>query len=362
MHPMIKPSLRRGWRDQKTVRYGVTPAHSVLVGPVDNTTESFLSLLDGTRGLPALRDAAASLGLGAETADRVTERLALAGVLDDATAEPEAAKEVTESMRPDLAALSLLHVPPGGGLRAWTRRRTARVLVRGAGRVGAAIAGALSQAGVGRVEVTDGGRVTPMDTAPAGLRPGCVGERRATAAQALVRSLRPWRRVPTSERRGPELVIMAPRDGLAAYVPDPVRAEDLMASRTPHLYVGVVEATGFVGPLVLPGTSSCAECLLRNLSDDEPSWPLLVAQWRNGRGPGVPACDTALATAVAGLTACAALAFLDGQFTLPPHGRTEYVLPGPTSTTRTYAPHPECSCGAAAHDGPAHPPASTGPQ
>ncbi|MDT0265497.1 ThiF family adenylyltransferase [Streptomyces sp. DSM 44915] len=360
---MIKPSLRRGWRDQKTVRYGVTPTHSVLVGPVDNATESFLSLLDGTRGLPALRDAAASLGLGAEAADRVTDRLVRAGVLDDATAEPEAAGAVTEAMRPDLASLSLLHARPGDGLRVLTARRAARVLVRGAGRVGAALAGALSQAGVGRVDVVDGGRVAPMDTAHGGLRPKSLGERRAAAAEALVRAVRPWRRVPVAEPAGPQLVVMAPRDGLAAYVPDPVRAEDLMATGTPHLYTGVVEATGFVGPLVLPGTSACAGCLLRTLSDREPSWPILVAQWRNGRSPGVPACDSALATAVAGMAACAVLAFLDGTAPLSPHTRSEFVLPGPTTTTQTFVPHPECPCGAA--DGrPPTPvvPAQAGPQ
>ncbi|KAB8171178.1 ThiF family adenylyltransferase [Streptomyces sp. 3MP-14] len=361
MHPMIKPSLRRGWRDQKTVRYGVTPAHSVLFGPLDPATESFLSLLDGTRGLPALRDAAASLGLGAEAADRVTSKLAGAGVLDDATAEPQAAGEITDAMRPDLASLSLLHSRPGDGLRAWMARRTARVLVRGAGRVGAAVAGALAQAGVGRVEVADGGRVALTDTSHGGLRPESVGERRASAAQALVRSLCPWRRVPTEERRGPRLVIIAPRDGLAAYVPDPKRDEELMASRTPHLYAGVVEATGFVGPLVLPGTTACAGCLLRTLGDWEPSWPILVSQWRNARSPGVPACDSALATTIAGLTACAALAFLDGHASLPAHSRTEYVLPGPTPTTQTFSPHPECSCGAAPAEAP-RPSTPAGPQ
>ncbi|UED84304.1 ThiF family adenylyltransferase [Streptomyces profundus] len=364
MHPMIKPSLRRGWRDRETVRYGVTPAHSVLFGPLDNATENFLSLLDGTRGLPALRDAAAALGLGAEAADRVTRRLEEAGVLEDATAEREAASQITEAMRPDLASLSLLYSKPGGGLRALLARRSARVLVRGAGRVGTAIAGALAQAGVGRVEVADGGRVSRVDTAHGGIRPEGVGERRAQAARAVVRAVTPWRRAPgREETTGPRLVILAPREGLAAYVPDPVRAEELMAERTPHLYAGVVEATGFVGPLVLPGITTCANCLLRTLTDREPAWPLLVAQWRNGRAPGIPACDSALATAVAGLTACSALAFIDGHGPQSPHTRTELVLPGPTMTSHTFDAHPDCPCGAARSHAPDPTrPARTGPQ
>ncbi|MGK5532987.1 ThiF family adenylyltransferase [Streptomyces sp. URMC 129] len=348
MHPMIKPSLRRGWRDRQTVRYGVTPAHSVLFGPLDSATESFLSLLDGTRGLPVLRDAATSLGLGRDAADRLAGKLAAAGVLDDATADREAAARITDGLRPDLATLSLLHPAPGQGLRRLSDRRRARVQVRGAGRVGAAVAATLAHAGVGKVEVVDGGRVQPEDTAPGGLRSEHVGERRAAAAGGLVRAARPWRgKPPPGEPDGPCLVIFAPRDGLGAYAPDPAAAEEVVAAGTPHLYAGVVEATGFVGPLVRPGATSCAGCLLRARAQREPCWPLLVAQWRNGRRPGVPACDAALATAVAGLTACSALAFLDGSVPPSPSTRTELTLPGLAVTSQTIDPHPECPCGAA---------------
>ncbi|MZE53714.1 ThiF family adenylyltransferase, partial [Streptomyces sp. SID5770] len=62
-------------------------------------------------------------------------------------------------------------------------RRALRVQVRGAGRVGATVAALLAAAGVGRVEVLDSGRVEPWETAPGGLPPEAVGERRATAAR-----------------------------------------------------------------------------------------------------------------------------------------------------------------------------------
>lgn len=348
MHPIIKPALRRSWRDRQTARYGVTPAHAVLFGPLDSATESFLSLWDGTRSLPALRDAAAALGLGSKAADRLARQLTAAGVLDDATADREAAAEVTEQLRPDLAALSLRHRAPGDGLRTLLARRRAWVQVRGAGRVGAALAVALAQAGVGRVEVLDGGRVAPGDVAAGGVPAGQLGRRRAAAARAAVRAALPWRRAaPEARRAVPRLVVFAPRDGLAAYAPDPARASPVLAAGTPHLYVGVVECTGFVGPLVLPGVTGCAECLLRARTEREPGWPLLVAQWRNGRAPGVPACDVALATAVAGFGASLALGFLDGALDRPPGVRTELVLPRLSVSEVPVAPHPECPCGAA---------------
>lgn len=289
MHPMIKPALRRGWRDRQTVQYGVSPAHAVLVGPVDTTTGSFLDLLDGTRSLPQLREAAAAMGLAPDTADRVTRRLAEAGVLDDATADRAAASAVSDRLRPDLASLSVLHPEPGNGLRRLTARRTARVRVRGAGRVGSAIATALSSAGVGQVEVRDGGCVEPWDTIPGGAEPEHQGMRREVVVRRAVRRASPWppaRREPGQPERGLDLVVLAPRDGLAAYAPDPVVAEPLITTGTPHLYAGVVEGTGVVGPLVLPGVSPCAGCLMRHRAEREPTWPLLVAQWRSARSSG----------------------------------------------------------------------------
>ncbi|WP_245245823.1 ThiF family adenylyltransferase, partial [Streptomyces lonarensis] len=346
---MIKPALRRGWQDRQTVRFGVTPPHSVLLGPLDSATETFLGLLDGTRGLPALRAAAGRLGMPPGAADRVARGLAEAGLLEDATADRAAAARISERLRPDLAAQSLLTQQPGGGLGRLEARRTARVLVRGAGRVGAALAVALAQAGVGLVEVVDGGRVEPGDTAPGGIPAGYSGRRRDGAARAVVRAARPWRADSGQEARGDgaRLVVLAPRDGVRAYVPDPDPALSAMDGEVPHLYAGVVEATGFVGPLVLPGVSACAECLLRHRTRSEPSWPLLVGQWRNGRTPGVPACDATLAVAVAGLAAATALAYLDDPDSTPAGVRSELSLPALEMRREELPPHPECPCGAA---------------
>ncbi|MBL1066328.1 TOMM precursor leader peptide-binding protein [Streptomyces sp. 7-21] len=351
MHPIIKPMLRRSWRDRHTVRYGVTPSHSVLFGPLDGATETFLTLLDGTRGMPALREAAVRLGLDGDTAEQIADRLTAAGVLEDATADRQAAAQVTDGLRPDLASLSLLDPEPGGGLRRLLARRGARVQVRGAGRVGATLAATLARAGVGTVEVVDGGRVEPPDTAPGGVRPEQAGERRSEAARRVVRESVPWRRGPgpvrDRRRGGPQLVIYAPREGTSAYVLDPGLSEGAQRAGTAHLFAGVVEATGFYGPLVRPGVTGCAGCLLRARAQREPGWPLLVSQWRNGRLPGVPACDTALATAVAGLAAAEALRFLDGVAPPGPSVRTEVILPELSVRRHTIEPHADCSCGAA---------------
>ncbi|OEV10626.1 thiamine biosynthesis protein ThiF, partial [Streptomyces nanshensis] len=150
-------------------------------------------------------------------------------------------------------------------------------------------------------------------------------------------------------RGRPGLVVLAPRDGLDAYAPDPGAAEGFVGAGTPHLYGGVVESTGFVGPLVTPGISPCAGCILRSRAEREPSWPLVVGQWRTSarRRSGVAACDSALATVVAGAIASYALSFLDGDGACAAGYRTRFALPHLMGSTEQFSAHRECPCGAA---------------
>ncbi|MEC4018335.1 ThiF family adenylyltransferase [Streptomyces sp. H27-D2] len=410
MHPMLKPALRRGWRDRQTVQFGVAPAHAVVLGPVDTATGSFLDLIDGTRGLPLLHREGRAMGLSAERIDGLLERLAGAGLIDDPTragsrdrvggtpvnsgfmsgdgsGSPPGAglgggQESFDRLRPDLASLSVVHPEPDGGWARLAARRATRVQVRGAGRVGAAVAALLSAAGVGQVDVLDGGCVEAWDVSPAGVPADRIGERRDAAARRAVRSAAPGRRwsrearavgaaapaglapseaaVPTgiapsraAAPAGLALVVIAPRDGLAAYAPDLASAEPLLAAGTPHLFAGVIEATGVVGPLVLPGGTACARCVELARTEIEPAWPRMLAQWRSGRGAGRGrgtaglACDVALATMVAGITAAYALSFLDGDRAPCANARWEFALPDLSWVQRPLGPHRDCGCGAA---------------
>ncbi|MGW7696042.1 ThiF family adenylyltransferase [Streptomyces asiaticus] len=393
MHPMLKPALRRGWRSRDTVQFGVARAHAVVMGPVDTATGSFLELLDGTRGLPLLRQEARAIGLPEGRADALVDRLAAAGLLDEPTdgGEPAAA---LDRLRPDAGALSVLHPEPGAAARLLAARRAMRVQVRGAGRVGAAVAAALSGSGVGRVDVVDGGCVEPWDVAPGGLSAEHIGERRDLAARRVVRQAAPaplprrsarlrtsaarrapsqekvssGERIPSGGERTPSaerlpsgeraasaepglaLVVITPRDGLAAYAPDPEQTRPLLASGTPHLYAGVIEATGVVGPLVVPGITPCAGCAAADRAEREPVWPRMLAQWRSGRRRTAPACDTALAMVVAGLTAVQALAFLDGRPSGGAGVRWELALPSLVWEARPIEAHPGCGCGAAGEE------------
>lgn len=361
MYPMLKPALRRSWRDRTSLQFGVDPAHAVVLEPLDDPAARFLSLLDGTRSHDRVRQEAALLGVSAQRADRLLDALARGGVLDDARGAGSAAGlgqhgTAVERLRPDLASLSVVHPEPGAAAARMAAREEARVQVRGAGRVGAAVAAVLSAAGVGHVDTRDSGVVEPWDTAPCGIPAAQIGERREAAARGAVRRASPdprrSARSPSRQDAPLHLAVLAPRDGLAAYAPDPREAEPLLAAGIPHLYAGVLEGRGVVGPLVLPGRSACAGCLQAARGQADPAWPRMLAQLRSGRPTGVQACDVALATVVAGIAAAHALAYLDAGsaagYGLPPSvgGRVEFSLAGLELGTAAVAPHAGCGCGA----------------
>ncbi|MFF7563955.1 TOMM precursor leader peptide-binding protein [Streptomyces pseudovenezuelae] len=361
MVPQMKPALRRGWRDLNTVQFGMTPAHALTLGPIDTATGSFLDLLNGTRGLALLREEGRRSDLPDGHVDTLVGRLARAGLVDDARGGGQAAdalrekKGILDRLAPDLASLSLTTSEPGDAMRLLAARRSLRVQVRGAGRVGVTLAALLSGAGVGEVDVRDGGRVESGDVAPGGLPAASVGDLRSAAARRAVSAAAPGRpprhgsrASVTADGTGFSLVVLAPRDDVDVHAPAPATGQPLVRSGTPHLYAGVVEATGVVGPLVLPGETGCAGCLHETRTDRDQAWPRLVAQWRSG-GRRLPArpCDLALATTVAGLAATHALAFLDGRVPSSAGARWEVSLPGMTWHARPVWPHSACPCGAA---------------
>lgn len=98
---------------------------------------------------------------------------------------------------------------------------------------------------------------------------------------------------------------------------------------------------------MLPGGTACARCLQEGRIDREPAWPRLLAQWRSGAPHPLPACDLGLATAVAGLAAAHALAFLDGDLPASTGTRWEASLPLLEWRAERLRPHPACPCGAA---------------
>ena len=82
-------------------------------------------------------------------------------------------------------------------------------------------------------------------------------------------------------------------------VADPRVVRELHDARVPHLPVRVRDGTGLVGPLVIPGVTSCLGCADLHRSDRDAAWPAVAAQLRDTVGSADRA--TVLATAALAL-------------------------------------------------------------
>ncbi|HNP56114.1 MAG TPA: hypothetical protein PK331_02545 [Gordonia sp. (in: high G+C Gram-positive bacteria)] len=156
---------------------------------------------------------------------------------------------------------------------------------------------------------------------------------------------RPWR-APTPS---PTLVVLT---DYAHH--DPVLVDDLMRRRIPHLSVLLRDGVGVVGPLVLPGRSSCLRCADHHRTTLDPQWPLLCAQLVNRSGVA--------GHAVTGLTVGVALEQIEqvsaGLAPRTDGGSTPVAQPDLVDRTveiharpvrlrhKEWPAHPLCGCGA----------------
>ena len=363
MRPILHPALSRTWRDDATLQVGVTPSLALVVGGLSRPERLVVEAMTGESDLTGLRELAEELGIGRAAADRLTDLLLMAGAVVDgdrlAPAErrdsrrrtgsrrqPDPRGQVDARRQPDRSSAGLLARAADGGDGVLAARRRARVDVHGAGRVGAQIARLLAAAGVGDVVVLDGEPVRPADVSPGGHSPDALGASRRAALDPLLRSDAADDGVRDGGRDGvgggPAFAVLAPTGGTGRE-----EAAELLRLGVPHLLAHVIELTGVVGPLVLPGVSSCLRCHDLHRTARDPHWPLVLDQAMR-RPPPEPACDAALAAVVAGLAATQVLAHLDGFVPAAVDGTMEVTLPSGLPRRRTWTRHPGCGCGWAA--------------
>src|SRR5664280_2551203 len=352
VRPVLKPALRRLWRDRGTLQLGVDPRIAVLLSGLDTATVELLDCLDGTRDLSAVLTSAANMGVEPERAQRLLDLLLAAGALDDAAVDvrPLAGLGASERDRlsPDLAALSLSVTEPGGSVAVLAARRRAVVEIVGAGRVGAPLGAHLAAAGVGHVAVNDDAASTMADVAVGGVTAADAGAPRSQAARTAIRRASTATvadPLPVGSR--PHLVVLAP-----VGLPSLTATAALVDQGIAHLLVHVSETVGVLGPLVLPGSTSCVTCADLHRTARDPGWPLLRAQLSSPGPYGTEAVDGTLAAAAAAHAALQALDFLDAllrrsqPWTVPAtaDGTLELARSDWRWRRHSWPPHPQCRC------------------
>jgi bacteriocin biosynthesis cyclodehydratase domain-containing protein len=223
-------------------------------------------------------------------------------------------------------------------------RERAIVVVHGSGRIAVAVATLLAASGVGWVHTVADGVVQPEDTG-SGYLDEDIGHARAEAAERAVRRIALTTRTGRPDpRQLPDLVLITD-----ATVADPRLSSSLAAAGIPHLMVHAAEGTGVVGPLVVPGRTSCLRCVDLHNTDTDPCWPALAAQLAAHPQPA----DLASAQATAAFAAGQALRFLHGSGAghgdLPVWGAAVEIDVFTSRCNRVeWRPHEHCSCGVAA--------------
>lgn len=129
-------------------------------------------------------------------------------------------------------------------------------------------------------------------------------------------------------------------------VADPRMVRELHARGVPHLPVRVRDGVGLVGPLVIPGTTSCLGCADLHRRDRDAAWPAISAQLRET--VGVADRATLLATAALALSQVnRVIAAVRHQEAVPPqtlNATLEFDLDAGAIVARRWTRHPLCSC------------------
>jgi hypothetical protein len=325
------PVLRRR---PDEIQIGLDPR---LAAVASGLPEPVVALAQRLTGRERAEDVLAEAGEHRESMRRLLAGLVERGLVDDAARR---AGPLPGRLAGDVAAAGVRGVvgPPDNP----AARRGLAVAVAGDGRLAVSVAALLAGAGVGWVHVRAAGTVRPEDTGT-GYLAGDVGRRRAAAARDAVRRADATVRTgPFRTDRGPDLVVLTD-----AVVPEPTRVAALMSAAVPHLTIRVRDGVGIVGPLVVPGLTSCLRCADLQRCERDECWPHLAAQLAGKVSLADLACTQATAAFAVGQT-LDAVRWLKGTAGPPAtcNATVELDVYSAGVRHRAWPAHAVCSCGA----------------
>lgn len=336
--PILIPGLPRIWRAPGELQLGSDPARALVLRLPDPRHAEILDLLDGSRSERMLLVNAAELGVSPEDCRALVGTLHTAGLaLPAASLIPRTIPPGTrERLIGEAAALALHDVtgtPRGTSPAQRLRRRaSARVVVAGRGRLGAGIAVALAEAGVGQVRPELPGLVGPDELAGGPLRGTDVDRpRRDSVIEAMSRA------APGTasgvRREAATLVVQLDPDQPASLL-----AAAHAARRQPHLAVTIREGAAMIGPLVSAAGAPCLQCLELHRRERDSDWP-----GPPPRHAGAEPCAVTTLLAATAFATAEVLTFLDGGKPETEGATVEITTPGRVRR-RTWPPHPTCPC------------------
>ncbi|MFD9965174.1 TOMM precursor leader peptide-binding protein [Amycolatopsis sp. NPDC058986] len=330
-YPVLLSGLDVLERGPDEIQIGLDPRHGVVITDLPDAVVGRLRRLDGQQSVDTI--------LLAESEHReqlrtVLTQLTALGLVTEAEPASHSPRRGAET---GLWSLRARHHQTA----LTERRRNSAMAVHGDGRLAVATAVLLANAGVGHIDVRMSGTVIEQDLG-SGFTETELGKPRRTALADVVHRVDARTRTTRlTSIRGPELVLLTD-----AVVPAPEVVDELMTAGTPHLPVRVRDGTGIVGPLVVPGRSSCLHCADLHRTDLEPCWPRVASQLiRHDQHP-----DLGAVQATAALGVAQAMRLLSPSETAPPVWNATLEIDAFEGKVRrrVWVPHPRCGCGASA--------------
>jgi bacteriocin biosynthesis cyclodehydratase domain-containing protein len=336
--PRPVPDLRILRRGPDEVQVGLDPR---LAAVVTGLPEPVAAALQRLSGHDDTDDLLAALGEHQQPMRAALHALTARGLLEDGARQ---AVPLPSRLAGELSAAAMRAAADADGCRDDpAARRGVGIAVHGDGRLAVAVGCLLAGAGVGWVHVAASGSVRPEDTGT-GYLPEDVGRRRAAAARAAVARVdRAVRTTAFRAGRGPDLVVLAD-----ALVHEPARVAALNATGVPHLSVRMRDGIGIVGPLVVPGLTSCLLCADLRRCQLDPHWPRVAVQLA-GHTQLADLASTQATAALAVGQALDGLRWTRGVAPAPPsRGATlELDLAAAAVRRRSWPAHAACVCNAA---------------
>jgi hypothetical protein len=204
------------------------------------------------------------------------------------------------------------------------------VVITGHGRLGAPVALALAEAGVGHVQPDLPGLVTVADLPAGPLRAGDIGRVRGEAVASALASATPKIDTRAVRRGAAALTVQLGYDQ-----PTALLAAAHARRAQPHLALAIREAIAVVGPFVPATGAPCLNCVDLHRRDRDTGWSPAAAD--------AEPCTVATLLAATAYATAEALTFLDGG-TPETLGATVEISTAGRFRRRTWRPHPGCDC------------------
>lgn len=286
------------------------PPRDVRVAGIDKAHVVWLLNLRGERTLAQAVEDGRAAGLRPSTMSRLARSAAHCGLLDDASTVAPIPTDPPPPVREQMAVgiASARHLYGSGAHAVIHRRQRAEVVVQGSDLIADVVAHVLTAASVGSIV--------------RGRAPHSGARRHRQAAARIACQVL-----------------------CDATHPDAASDPDAMALDIPHLAVSCAGPRATIGPMVIPGRTSCLRCRDLHLSDADATWPRAAVQWAARRPADTIAGLAHLAGSWAALQVLALIDAGPHEASLPTlDGALTISLPEARPVHEPRPAHPLCGC------------------